>query len=128
MAIIITKEQAHSMWKDCITDRQKSEIACCFHGASREMMWASKELMASQAKLWRELIRSGDVQCLPGNNLDRADKNGRMWFMLCVQVMEGQVNPDPIALLEFGFMVIGCCYFFKTKSNRDSIFQFINQK
>lgn len=124
---IVTAEQVRSMWADCSKDRQKSEIACTWYVAGRTLMWANKTTMGEQANAWRDLKRQGKVTILPGNNVAKQDKRGRTWNFLVVQTTDINESPpsDVVALLEFGFMVSGYVYFFKSAENRDSIYRYV---
>ena len=124
---IVTAEHVRKMWADCSKDRQKSEIACTWYVAGKTLMWATKTMMGEQADLWRDLKRQGKLTILPGNNVARQDKRGRTWNMLVVQTTDINESPpaDVVALLEFGFMVSGYVYFFKTAENRDIIYRYI---
>jgi hypothetical protein len=129
-ARIISQKQMSGLWAEASKDRQKSEIACSFHGVAQDMMWLSKDQMGGQACLWRDQIKAGKIECRDYNNFDLEDeKTGKKWYCLVVQpTKEEDCQMDPIMMMVFGIMVDGFAYFYKTKSNRDSIYEFINKQ
>jgi len=124
---VVSGQEIRAMFADCAKDRQKSEIACTYYVAGRTLMWCNKEGMGEQAQLWRDLKRKGKLEILPGNNVAKKDQRGREWNLLVVQTTDPNEAPpaDVVALLEFGFMVSGYVYFFKSVENRDSIYRYV---
>ena len=104
-----------------------------------------ESLCPARVSRFKEEVRSGRLVCLEGNLQKRKDKDGRSWYFLVVQdkphlaAMEHMVVPvptgacvmlpigcDPVAYMEFDFLVCGFVYFFKKKENRDALFKFLN--
>lgn len=125
---VVHGDGIHKMWKAATKDKQKSEIALSLHQATNQLMWGSKQMMAEQAKLWRDMKRQGKIEILEGNCVARQDKSGKTWHLLVVQptnLDHLQYSADKIALMEFGFLVSGFTYFFKSADNRDEIRRFV---
>jgi hypothetical protein len=119
--------------------------ALCWIHDRRELHLLPKEKVLQEFSRFREMVRSGRVICQEGNLQQRKDKDGRLWHFLVVQdkphlaamspislavpITEVFVAPqgaDPVALIEFDFLVCGFVYFFKKKKNRDALFKFVN--
>ena len=130
MAQIFSQTGMRSLWNNASKDRQKSEIACSYHAVARDMMWLSKDQMGAQAQMWRDQIRNGKIECKDYNNFELEDEEtGKKWYCLVVQpTNEEHARMDMVMMMIFGVMVDGFAYFYKTKSNRDSIFEFINKQ
>ena len=124
---IVQGSEIRKMFAECAKDRRKSEIACTYYVPGRTLMWCDKEGMGGQANAWRDLKREGKITILPGNNVAKKDLRGRTWNFLVVQTTDINESPpsDVVALLEFGFMVSGYVYFFKSVENRDSIYRYV---
>ena len=125
----ITKEEINYAWKGCIANMEPSDTVIFYSVRSykqyKKLSVMNNEEITKQAKMWRKHIRAGAIECHDYNNTENTI-DGKKYYGLVVQ-QEDYENLDPLGLMIMGYMVSGCIYFFISKHNRDSIFNFINE-
>ena len=127
----ITRELMDYAWQGCLDNMQKDDSVIFFHHQTfhkHKMLSVmnNKELKV-QAKMWRKHRKSGLIQIQDYNN-ETYEVDGKKYYTLVVQPTDlDDAQIDPLGLLTIGLMVSGYVYVFKTKTNRDIIFDYVNK-
>jgi len=111
-------------------DMRPSDLAICWLQREGVFSLYDKTEMTSQMKLWRKLAKEGKVKMGHYNNKDKKE-GGRDWAILVVQPYDPITNKmkecdfDPMGLFIMGEMVSGFIYAFRSKENRDKVFEYV---
>ena len=116
-------------WDGCLATMEPSDtvIFCCMRAYAQYKMLSvmNNTETTTQAKIWRKLIRAGDIECHDYNN-NETTIEGKTYYSLVIQPKDYETC-DPLGIFMAGTMVSGHIYYFKSKQNRDTIFKFINK-
>jgi hypothetical protein len=108
-----------------MASKQKGEICVTFHRQEAGYAWYKKDGMNIEMKRWRKLAKDGKLKISKCNNQD-FNYNGEMYYTFLIQTYNNNdCGLDPILSLVFGYFVSGYGYIFKTKENRDSIYNYV---
>ena len=115
-----------------LNDRQKSRGECFFyhHKQTDQIMWGNKEEMTTEMKMWKQLRKDGILQMLEKNCKTKVIDGQTYYILVLQQLKNGVQEPVGIDMLGvgYGFMVDGFIYHFKSKTNRDLVFNWVMGK
>lgn len=125
---IYHREGVCSLWRRAKEDQKKGEVCIAWHNSARQLMWCSRPQIGCEMERFRGLIRDKKLECRDYNNFERKDCDGKVWYSYCIQPTDKEMNVggNPINLFVFGVMCDGFTYFFKSRENRDALFNYIN--
>lgn len=128
---IVRKDQIESAYKRLCAEEATTDIVMFIHKShwnkgNRGICVMNIQEMKIQMKDWRKKIRQGKLQCIEYNNKTKTTDDGRVWYILVMQQSNIENDTmDNLGLMLLGEMVDGCIYAFKSKENRDKIFEYI---
>lgn len=109
-------------------DQQSGEICLSYYRELQQFCWYDKPSMNTEMKRWRKLAKNNEIKICKYNNLE-FEYNGKKYYTFVVQPYKNgdieECGIDPIMLFIFGNLVSGCAYVFKTKENRDNIYNYV---
>ena len=110
---------------DIIKSKQKG-VCFTWHHSSDTWQWVDKDMMNTQFKMYKDLIKKGTILC-KDYNLPTKELLGRKWYGLVINGNdENPINMDVGSIRLFKYFVSGFVYWFPIKENRDKIFNWIN--
>ena len=114
----------HLELKRVVNEMEPSEMCFAFHQILNCFTCSNKEVLSMEARQWRNNVRRGLMK-VKRDLCHSASIWGKTYYTLVLEAED--INPDPVLLLYFQYMVGGSyVYFFPNEKNRDSIFKFVN--
>ena len=112
-----------------IVELEQPFICFYFHQKLSSFQYFNKENLLIQSRKWRDSVRRGELK-VQRDMCHSGTIWGKKYYMLVIEPeLAGllNINPDPVLLLYFQYMVGGSyVYFFPNEKNRDAIFKFVN--
>ena len=88
-------------------------------------MWFKTDVLG-----WRKQYQQGILQLLPENQKSHKCLHplceDKVFYGLCLQLKDSEIT-DPNAVMNFGWIVNGYTYFFKSKQNRDKVLEWVKK-
>ena len=126
---IITKSQIETYYEWYKNQADEDDTVMFAHHMSvregKGLSAMNNEDMKVQAKMWRKMVKSGDLTIRFVNSKQRTIKDGTTWYWFVVQSLNEDIDCDPMGLMLLGEMVNGMVYAFKHEANRDRIQNYI---
>jgi hypothetical protein len=135
--IIISKVEVRESFKKCVKRSVATDIV--FFWIRHQGCWGvmNKAEMTQQMKMWRKMALNGEIAMIRHNNQDDITFEGMKMWSLCLQSYKnGEIEEDQNTIdahggfifckEEGGFRAVsGHIYGFKSKANRDAVFEYI---
>ena len=132
---VMCGSEIKSMWRYARSDK-RDDVAISWVERFHSLSWLSKDNMTEQMKLWRKSAKGeGEyaddrVRIFEYNNKEVEDMDGKKWYTFVVQTCGSSnkmkyMNLDAVALTVFNIMVGGYLYAFKSKVNRDRVYEYV---
>jgi hypothetical protein len=105
---------------------RSNDLAVTFTARQKDFMLLNKEELNLQMKQWRELAKQGRLIIRECNNVKLNDDDNSKWYVFVVQnTDEEKNNMDMFGMFILSVMVRGYVYAFKSKTNRDTIRDYV---
>jgi hypothetical protein len=119
--------------EDCITSFKKfigfkkSAKAFTWHQTANEWQWCDDDLLKSEFKRFKKLVKAGKLHTQSANNIVE-ELNGQKWYSLVIQHTDGIDRYMCIGSFKlFNFFVSGLVYWFSRENNRDAMFEYLQR-
>lgn len=121
-----TIKKMDTMMKNAIATLDRdSEIAFAYNVYRNEFSFFNKKDMVTNIKQWKEDIRQHKLN-IGYENCATAYFNGKKYYTFVLQYENVPIDPTGYCWENSSFVVNGFIYYFRRRSNRDIIIQWIN--
>ena len=114
------------LMKNAISTIQEDEVAFVYNTFRDEFSFFNKEEMTYVIQQWKTDFHEGKIN-ISYEHCKKVHFNGKTYFTIVIQPLEEFPFVDPTGyLLESSFIVNGFIYYFRRKSNRDHIMEWLH--
>jgi len=112
--------------KDAISTIQEDEVAFVYNTFRDEFSFFNKEEMKNVITKWKSDVQDGKIN-IAYEHCKKVYFNGKKYFTIVVQPVEEFPFVDPTGyFLESSFIVNGFIYYFRRKTNRNTIMDWLH--
>ena len=111
-----------------IQDQRQGEMCLTFYKEINRFMWYDKPTLTKNMKTWRKSAKNGSIKICKYNN-KTLEYMGKTYYTFVIQSYKNNIQQRnemcPLMFSGFNIMVSGYGYCFKTKENRDAIYNYV---
>jgi len=123
MTFVSVKDQI-KLLKNVINDIDDNETFFYWHYVSKNVNFGTNDDMKIEMKIWKQMKKLDKLIMRECNNKS-FEIEGTEYHILVLQDTDDECNPiDPLAL-GVHFHVCGLVYFFRSKKNRDTVYNYV---